>query len=141
MDFLVDAYNREVEGLDDLEVWLHTCWGNPTTQAGVISHRNLQVETPDEAANDNLQVVRYIDPDQLVLSTDCGFGRQGCDRLLAFHRTVSMVQGANDRSDADFHVASRIDTGGSRTTSRLTTLTCARLAAVGPINCSGANGP
>jgi 5-methyltetrahydropteroyltriglutamate--homocysteine methyltransferase len=46
-------------------------------------------------ANDIRQALRYIDPDQMVLSTDCGFGRQGCDRLIAFHKTVSMVQGAN----------------------------------------------
>ena len=32
LDFLVDAFNREVEGLDDVEVWIHTCWGNPNMQ-------------------------------------------------------------------------------------------------------------
>ncbi len=30
--FMVDAYNREVEGLDDVEIWIHTCWGNPNMQ-------------------------------------------------------------------------------------------------------------
>ena len=62
---------------------------------GVISHRNLQVETPEEVAADIRQAMQYIDPEQIVLSTDCGFGRQGCNRLIAFHKTVSMVQGAN----------------------------------------------
>ena len=33
LEFLVDAYNREVEGLDGVEVWLHTCWGIPTCNA------------------------------------------------------------------------------------------------------------
>ena len=32
LDFLVKAFNREVEGLDDVEVWIHTCWGNPNMQ-------------------------------------------------------------------------------------------------------------
>ena len=32
LDFLVDAFNREVDGLDDVEVWIHTCWGNPNMQ-------------------------------------------------------------------------------------------------------------
>ena len=32
IDFLVDAFNREVEGLDDVEVWIHTCCGNPNMQ-------------------------------------------------------------------------------------------------------------
>jgi 5-methyltetrahydropteroyltriglutamate--homocysteine methyltransferase len=62
---------------------------------GVISHRNLQVETPEEVAADIRQAMQYIDPEQIVLSTDCGFGRQGCNRVIAFHKTVSMVQGAN----------------------------------------------
>ena len=32
LDFLVKAFNREVEGLEDVEVWIHTCWGNPNMQ-------------------------------------------------------------------------------------------------------------
>ena len=32
LDFLVDCFNREVEGLEDVEVWIHTCWGNPNMQ-------------------------------------------------------------------------------------------------------------
>ena len=30
--FLIDAFNREVQGLDDVELWIHTCWGNPNMQ-------------------------------------------------------------------------------------------------------------
>jgi hypothetical protein len=30
--FMVDAFNREVQGLDDVELWIHTCWGNPNMQ-------------------------------------------------------------------------------------------------------------
>ena len=29
---MIDAFNREVEGLDDVEIWIHTCWGNPNMQ-------------------------------------------------------------------------------------------------------------
>ena len=32
LDFMVDAFNHEVEGLDDVELWIHTCWGNPNMQ-------------------------------------------------------------------------------------------------------------
>ena len=32
LDFLVDAFNHEVDGLDDVELWIHTCWGNPNMQ-------------------------------------------------------------------------------------------------------------
>ncbi len=30
--FMIEAYNREVQGLDDVEIWIHTCWGNPNMQ-------------------------------------------------------------------------------------------------------------
>src|SRR5438309_12034852 len=30
--FLVELFNHTVEGLDDVELWLHTCWGNPGGQ-------------------------------------------------------------------------------------------------------------
>ena len=30
--FMIKAYNREVQGLDDVEIWIHTCWGNPNMQ-------------------------------------------------------------------------------------------------------------
>ena len=62
---------------------------------GVISHRYLQVETPEEVVVDIRHALEFIDPEQLVLSTDCGFGRQGCNRAIAFHKAVAMVQGAN----------------------------------------------
>ena len=62
---------------------------------GVISHRNLQVETADEVAADIRRAMKFIDAEQLVLSTDCGFGRQGCNRTIAFHKAVSMARGAN----------------------------------------------
>jgi 5-methyltetrahydropteroyltriglutamate--homocysteine methyltransferase len=32
LDFLVDLFNHTVEGLDDCELWIHTCWGNPGAQ-------------------------------------------------------------------------------------------------------------
>ena len=30
--FMIEAFNREVQGLDDVELWIHTCWGNPNMQ-------------------------------------------------------------------------------------------------------------
>ncbi|HEY7381405.1 MAG TPA: cobalamin-independent methionine synthase II family protein [Gaiella sp.] len=32
IDFQVDLFNYTVEGLDDVEIWIHTCWGNPGAQ-------------------------------------------------------------------------------------------------------------
>ena len=32
IDFLIEALNHEISGLDGAEVWVHTCWGNPMMQ-------------------------------------------------------------------------------------------------------------
>jgi 5-methyltetrahydropteroyltriglutamate--homocysteine methyltransferase len=146
LDFLVDAFNREVEGLQEVEVWVHTCWGNPNMQraavspsyansvethlerlntdvwtvemkdsgqselglfapyknrlrkkisVGVVSHRTLQVETPDEVAELTRRALRSIDAENLILSSDCGFGRGGANRLIAFYKAAAIAQGAN----------------------------------------------
>ncbi len=144
--FYLDCYNREVEGLDDVEIWIHTCWGNPNMQrviendsyaaslemymseakgdvftietkdrnmrevellapfmkssrkkvcVGVVSHRRLQVEQPEEISATIRQVLEYVPPERLIISTDCGFGRQGCNREIAFFKTTAIAQGTN----------------------------------------------
>ena len=144
--FMVEAYNREVQGLDDVEIWIHTCWGNPNMQrviendsyresfelyleacrgdvwtietkdrnfreielfaplkgklkkkisVGVVSHRTLQVEQPEAVADSIRQVLKHIAPEQLIISSDCGFGRQGCNRDIAFFKTTAIAQGTN----------------------------------------------
>jgi 5-methyltetrahydropteroyltriglutamate--homocysteine methyltransferase len=146
IDFLIDCFNHEIAGLDDVEVWIHTCWGNANMQrvqrktsyaeaieiflervggdvwtiemkdrdyadlelfrpyrdrmrkkiaVGVVSHRSLQVETPDEVAADIRYALNYIDPERLVLTSDCGFGRGGPNRLVAFYKATSIARGAN----------------------------------------------
>jgi 5-methyltetrahydropteroyltriglutamate--homocysteine methyltransferase len=146
LDFLIDCFNHEISGLDEAEVWIHTCWGNANMQrvlertsyaevietylervagdvwtvemkdrafadlellqpyrrrlkkkiaVGVVSHRTLQVESPEEVANDIRYALNYIEPENLILSSDCGFGRQGSNRLVAFYKSAAIVQGAN----------------------------------------------
>jgi 5-methyltetrahydropteroyltriglutamate--homocysteine methyltransferase len=146
IDFLVEAFNHEVEGLDGVEVWVHTCWGNPNMQRaaenpsytnsieiylerlnadvwtielkdgdhgvlklfepyrghmkkklaiGVVSHRTLQVETAAEVADLVRQALHSVEAEDLILSSDCGFGRQGCNRLIAFYKAVAIAEGAN----------------------------------------------
>jgi 5-methyltetrahydropteroyltriglutamate--homocysteine methyltransferase len=146
LDFLVEAFNREVAGLDEVEVWVHTCWGNPNMQraaenpsyansvetflerldidvwtiemkdgeqaelglfapyrdrlrvkvaVGVVSHRSLEVETPEEVAALVRTALGSIPADKLILSSDCGFGRQGANRLIAYYKAAAIAQGAN----------------------------------------------
>jgi 5-methyltetrahydropteroyltriglutamate--homocysteine methyltransferase len=147
LNFYVDLFNHTVEGLDDAELWVHTCWGNPGAQhcfdpnisyepsleiymerikcdvwtiesknnnhqllpalapykgksdkkiaVGMLSHRQLQVETPDEVAADIRLALDFIEPENLVLSSDCGFGRQGVPRPIATYKAAALAQGAN----------------------------------------------
>jgi 5-methyltetrahydropteroyltriglutamate--homocysteine methyltransferase len=147
VEFLIEAFNHEISGLEDVEVWIHTCWGNPNMQKvtedtsyehavelymerahgdvwtlefkdndphatarlfdrydgklpkkvalGMVSHRTLQVESPDEVAADIRLALEHIDPEHLVLTSNCGFGRQGFNRLVAFYKSTSLAQGAN----------------------------------------------
>src|SRR6476469_8212584 len=144
--FMVDAFNREVEGLDDVEIWIHTCWGNPNMQRvmedtsyaasleiylerckgdvwtlemkdrgqkdlelfepfkhnlpkkiciGAVSHRSLQADRPEDVAAEIRRALKYIPPDRLIVSSDCGFGRQGCNREIAFYKATAIAQGCN----------------------------------------------
>jgi 5-methyltetrahydropteroyltriglutamate--homocysteine methyltransferase len=146
LDFLVDAINHEISGLEDVEVWIHTCWGNPMMQRvydnssyanafelyldrvncdvwtvemhdrgnreldlfgpwkgktkkkiaiGAVSHRSLQAERPPEVADSIRQALQYIEPENLIISSDCGFGRQGAGRTVAFYKAAALAMGAN----------------------------------------------
>ena len=146
LDFMVEAFNHEVDGLDDVELWIHTCWGNPMMQkvysgesyansidtylnrlkgdvwtvemterdfaeidlfkpyadnlakkvaVGVVNHRQLQADLPSVVAGRVRRAMEVIPADKLVLSSDCGFGRQGCNRIVAFYKAAAIAQGRN----------------------------------------------
>jgi 5-methyltetrahydropteroyltriglutamate--homocysteine methyltransferase len=143
---MVDCYNREVQGLDDVEIWIHTCWGNPNMQrvmddtsyrasfelylhemrgdvwtietkdrgfkdlelfdpykgklpkkicVGAVSHRSLQADRPEDVVSAIRIALEHIAPEQLIVSSDCGFGRQGCNREIAFYKASAIAQGCN----------------------------------------------
>lgn len=62
---------------------------------GVISHRTLQVERPEEIAELIRLALKYIEPERLILTSDCGFGRQGISRMHAFYKMVALVRATN----------------------------------------------
>jgi 5-methyltetrahydropteroyltriglutamate--homocysteine methyltransferase len=62
---------------------------------GVIDHHTLQVESPDEVATIVRKALTVIPPERLVLSSDCGMGREGMSRRHAFYKMVALVQGVN----------------------------------------------
>jgi len=61
---------------------------------GVVDHRNLQVERPEQVAALIRKALKYIPAERLILSSDCGFGREGMSRRIAFFKMVSIVRGA-----------------------------------------------
>jgi 5-methyltetrahydropteroyltriglutamate--homocysteine methyltransferase len=62
---------------------------------GVIDHHTLQVERPDQVAELIRTALRYIPPERLVISSDCGMGREGMSRRHAAYKMVAMVLGTN----------------------------------------------
>src|SRR5918999_946495 len=62
---------------------------------GVIDHHTLQVERPDDVAALIREALRYIPPERLIISSDCGMGREGMGRRHAAYKMVSMVLGTN----------------------------------------------
>jgi 5-methyltetrahydropteroyltriglutamate--homocysteine methyltransferase len=146
VEFLIEAFNHEISGLEDVEVWIHTCWGNPNMQRvmddtsyrasfdlylnemkgdvwtietkdrnfkdlelfgqykgrlpkkiciGAVSHRTLQADRPGEVADSIRTALQHIAPEQLIVSSDCGFGRQGANREIAFYKASAIAQGCN----------------------------------------------
>jgi 5-methyltetrahydropteroyltriglutamate--homocysteine methyltransferase len=128
LNFLTDAMNHELSGLEKAEIWVHTCWGNPMMQRvfdrtsyanaleiyldrvncdvltlemkdrgmaelellgnwkgktkkkfalGVVSHRTLNADTPVEVANEIRKALKHVNLENLVVTSDCGYGRQG----------------------------------------------------------------
>jgi 5-methyltetrahydropteroyltriglutamate--homocysteine methyltransferase len=62
---------------------------------GVIDHHTLQIERPDEVAALIREALKYIAPERLIISSDCGMGREGMGRRHAAYKMVSMVLGTN----------------------------------------------
>jgi 5-methyltetrahydropteroyltriglutamate--homocysteine methyltransferase len=62
---------------------------------GVIDHHTLQVETPTEVADHIRLALKHIPAERLVLSSDCGMGREGMARRHALYKMISLVQGTN----------------------------------------------
>ena len=62
---------------------------------GVVSHRTLNADTPVEVANEIRKALKYVNLENLVVTSDCGYGRQGANRLIAFYKTAATAQGAN----------------------------------------------
>ena len=62
---------------------------------GVIDHHTLQIERPDQVADIVREALKHIPAERLVISSDCGMGREGMSRRHAQYKMVALVQGTN----------------------------------------------
>jgi len=62
---------------------------------GVVNHCNTVVEPAEHVANLIRKALEYIPPERLIITTDCGFGREGLSRRIAYYKCVSLVEGTN----------------------------------------------
>jgi 5-methyltetrahydropteroyltriglutamate--homocysteine methyltransferase len=62
---------------------------------GAVSHRTLQADRAEDVADGIRTALKHIAPEQLIVSSDCGFGRQGCNREIAFYKASAIAQGCN----------------------------------------------
>ncbi len=62
---------------------------------GVIDHHTLQVERQDQVAALIREALKHVPPERLIISSDCGMGREGMGRRHATYKMVAMVLGTN----------------------------------------------
>jgi 5-methyltetrahydropteroyltriglutamate--homocysteine methyltransferase len=93
-----DVWTLEMHDRNQAELELLGAWRGKTRKKiaiGVVSHRTLHAETPEDVAADTRSALQHIDAENLILSSDCGFGRQGAGRTVAFYKAAAIAQGAN----------------------------------------------
>jgi 5-methyltetrahydropteroyltriglutamate--homocysteine methyltransferase len=79
----------------DLEAFGKIISSDKKVAIGVIDHHSLQVERPDQIADHIRHALKHIPAERLVISSDCGMGREGMSRRHAYYKIVSLVLGTN----------------------------------------------
>ena len=107
----VQSYQPTLEALNKVDadaITFETCSSGPgdlkaigeritdkKVVIGVIDHHTLQIERPDDVAALIREALQHIPPERLIISSDCGMGREGMGRRHAAYKMVAMVQGTN----------------------------------------------
>ncbi len=82
-------------GAGDLEA-IGTIVADKKIVIGVIDHHTLQIERPDQVSGIIHEALRHIAAERLVISSDCGMGREGMSRRHAQYKMIAMVLGTNE---------------------------------------------
>src|SRR5262245_23681613 len=94
VDADVITFETKSSGTQDLEA-IGKQITNKRVVVGAIDHHTLQVETPQEVADVIKAALKVIPAERLIVSSDCGMGREGMSRRHAFYKMVALVQGTN----------------------------------------------
>ena len=62
---------------------------------GVVDHCITTVEPAEHVVALIRKTLEYIPRERLVITTDCGFGREGLSRRIAYYKCVSLVHGTH----------------------------------------------
>jgi 5-methyltetrahydropteroyltriglutamate--homocysteine methyltransferase len=95
LDVDVVTFECASTGGIDLEAIGATIGPGKKVAIGVVDHRNLHVESPEQVAALLRRALEHIEPERLIVSSDCGFGREGMTRRIAFYKMVAIVLGTN----------------------------------------------
>jgi 5-methyltetrahydropteroyltriglutamate--homocysteine methyltransferase len=107
----VQSYRPTLAALDQVDadaITFETCSSGPGDLAaiggaigdkkiviGVIDHHTLQIERPDQVADLIRAALQHVPAERLVVSSDCGMGREGMSRRHAQYKMVAMTLGTN----------------------------------------------
>ncbi|MCI0802621.1 MAG: cobalamin-independent methionine synthase II family protein [Chloroflexi bacterium] len=91
-----DVITFEIAGSDGKDLALFAQYETSKKIAiGVVNHTDTVVESPEKVADLIRRALEYVPAERLIISTNCGFGREGISRRIAFHKCVALVQGTN----------------------------------------------
>lgn len=62
---------------------------------GAVSHRVLQADRAEDVAAEIRKALKYLPAEKLIVSSDCGFRRQRCNREIAFYKASAIAQRCN----------------------------------------------
>jgi len=87
-EFVLDYANRHMNGVE----FLKNCPKNKGVQVGVLDIRTSMVETPDQVADRIRTTLKYLSPEQVTLSTDCGM--KPLARMVSKIKLSALAEGA-----------------------------------------------
>lgn len=62
---------------------------------GVVDHTRTTVEAPELVASVIRKALEHVPPERLIVTADCGFGREGLSRRIAHYKCIALVLGTN----------------------------------------------